>query len=171
MKSKTNPVQTDLATRKKMLLEAKEKSKKNDMLGAAVAIATLHNEFKMSPQDIIKELSKYNCKISVPHIYNHFKLAKVPAKVKTYIRTNKINPTDVLAKIKKHQTENELIREIDKIVAQREIEQEKIIEEKKIQKEKTIQQKIINFLKNQGIIPSEKDRENILKITGKYYAA
>jgi hypothetical protein len=75
------------------------------------------------------------------------------------------------AKIKKHQTENELIREIDKIVAQREIEQEKIIEEKKIQKEKTIQQKIINFLKNQGIIPSEKDRENILKITGKYYAA
>jgi len=39
------------------------------------------------------------------------------------------------------------------------------------QKEKTIQQKIINFLKNQGIIPSEKDRENILKITGKYYAA
>ena len=166
MKSKTNPVQTDLATRKKMLLEAKEKSKKNDMLGAAVAISTLHNEFKMSPQDIIKELSKYDCKISVPHIYNHFKLAKVPAKVKTYIRTNKINPTDVLAKIKKHQTENELIKEIDKLVAQREIE-----EEKKIQKEKTIQQKIINFLKNQGIIPSEKDRENILKITGKYYAA
>jgi glycyl-tRNA synthetase beta subunit len=167
MKTKPNG-STEGLNKRKLLFEAKENAKKNDMLETAVTILKLHTHFDMAPKDIINELKKIDCIISLPHVYNHLKLAKVPAKIKSYIKTDKINPTDVLAVIHKHQSDSELIKIVDKIVSEKEKELNAQRQQQKVEKVKTIEQKILSFFKRQGITPNDKDRENLMRITGKY---
>ena len=49
-------------------------SSQNNMLGASIPASRLHRRFNYSPDEIVEVLAQMNCKISKPHIYNHFKL-------------------------------------------------------------------------------------------------
>ncbi len=123
--------------------QIKEYSSKNDMLGASIPTLKLHNQFDYSPEDIVSTLAKMNCKISKPHIYNHFKLAGLPAKVKSYIRAGRIQPTKVLFLIHKHQDDAELIQLVENEIAEKETENELKQQENKIRSEKENQAKFI----------------------------
>jgi len=105
-----------------MLRQVKIQSSKNDMFGAAIPVSKLRYEFGLEPEETRLSLKKIGCKISLPHIYNHYKLAELPPKVKTYIKTNKIKATKVLGMLHKNQDESELIKLVEKFVANKEKE-------------------------------------------------
>lgn len=166
---KTKPSgNSEYQNKRRLLLEVKEQAKQNDMLSTAIAVSKLNVQFDLSAKDIKDELQKIDCIVSLPHVYNYFRLGKAPAKVQSYIRADRINPTEVLAVMHKHQTDAELIKIVDKIVAEKEKELNLQRQQQKVEKEKTIQQKVLNFFKKQGITPNDRDRENLLRITGKY---
>lgn len=162
MKTKTQP------NKRNYLLEVKENAKQNNMLGTAIAVSKLNVEFDMSAKEIKEELEKINCTISLPHVYNYLRLAKLPAKVQAHIKAERINPTDVLAELHKHQSDAELITIVDKIVAAKERESKVKSQKQREQKVQSIQNKILAFFENNGISPSKKNIESLNKITGKY---
>lgn len=143
-------------------------SSKNDMLGAAILTAKLHRNFEYSPDDIVKILSEMNCKISKPHVYNHFKLANLPAKVKAYIRAERIQPTKVLGLIHKHQDNTELIQLVEREIEKREADFELKQQENKIRSEQENQLKFLaqtkKAAKKLGI--QEQIIEAIVNLTG-----
>lgn len=118
-------------------------SSQNNMLGASIPASKLHKRFKYSPDDIVEILAEMNCKISKPHIYNHFKLASVPAEVKAHIRAERIQPTKVLELIHKHQDDEELIKKVESEIATKEKENELKKKKNKIRSEEENQIKFI----------------------------
>ncbi len=123
--------------------QVKENSSENNMLRAAIATLKLHNRFNYTPNEIVEILAEMNCKISKPHIYNHFKLAGLPAQVKAHIRAERIQPTRVLFHIHKHQDDNELIQLVETEIAEKEAQNELKQKENKIRSEKENQLRFI----------------------------
>lgn len=154
--------------KRKDLFAVKEHAKTNDMLETGMAVFKLQVKYDLKPKEIRLELKKIGCIISLPHVYNYIRLANVPDKVKSYIKSGKINPTDVLAVIHKHQSKAELNKIVDSMVAEKEKELNAHKKKQHVEKVKSIEQKIFGFLERQGIMPTEKDRENLMRITGKY---
>lgn len=172
---KTKTVSPSTFNKRKEWEAARTAAQRNDFLQTAIAIGRIHTEGGVSPKEIVSEGSKNGLKISLPHVYNCLKISTLPAKVQAYIRAEKINATDVLGVIHKHQSEKELLTIVQKMVAKREkqmLESKKQMLESQKQKiaqnTKTIQEKIRNFLTNHNITPSEKDLKALFAITGKY---
>ncbi len=155
-----------------LLKQYKAQAGQNNLLGASIAASKLHRKFKMSPDEIITELDKLNCTVSKPHMYNHFKLADVPAEVMFFLKSGKIKPTEVLGLIKKHQEPAQLIKLVEKAVAKNEKENEL---KKRQYKEKTETEEIAKLMrqteKKAQKIGLEKSKiqqikEIITKVTG-----
>ena len=155
-----------------LLRQYKAHAGQNNLLGASIAASKLHRKLKMSPDEIIKELKKMNCTVSKPHMYNHFKLADVPAEVKFFIRAGKIKSTEVLGLIHKHQEPAQLIKLVEKAVAKNEKENE--IKQRQ-SKQKTETEVISKFLekteKNARTLGINNDliqklKKDILNLTG-----
>ncbi len=151
-----------------VLKKIKQESSNNDMLATAIQIAKLHTEFELKPEKIESELKKINCQISLPHVYNHIKLAGVPAKVKSQIKAGKIKATDVLGLMHKHQEPKELIDLVDKAIVQREKElQEKRLrmsQKKEAEKSKTLIEKISRAFENvTGKKPDSSDINDMIR--------
>lgn len=165
---KTKTVSPSTFNKRKEQEAARTAAQRNDFLQTAIAIGRIHTKGGVSPKEIVSEGSKNGLKISLPHVYNCLKISTLPAKVQAYIRAEKINATDVLGVVHKHQSEKELLTIVQKMVAERE---EQMLEGKKqkiAQNTKTIQEKIRNFLTNHNITPSKKDLKALFAITGKY---
>ena len=112
MSTQTKPV-SDSAAMKLAIEGAKKYARQNDMLKTAHFVSLLRDKFVLSPKEIQFKLAKANCHISLPHIYNHFKLNDVPDKVKEHIDAGKINSTQVLSLMHKHQVPEELIADVE----------------------------------------------------------
>lgn len=145
---------------KQTLKRAKEAAVKNNMLESSLEVLRLRDEHNIPAREIVTKLNKIGCKISLPHVYNYFKLAEAPTKVHAHIRANRIQESQVLGCFHKHQTTAELIEEVDKVVAKNELKDKK--------KKQTLKNKVINFLETNGIIPTSDDKKSILQITSKY---
>lgn len=128
---------------KPLFKQVKVYAEQNRMLDVSIVMLKIQ-KLGFSPDEIIKELKKHNCKISKPHIYNYFKLGEVPAKVKSYIRAELIKPSDVLEMMHKHQGPKELIEKVEIKVSER--EKEKASKEYK-QKVKTLDEQAEKFIK------------------------
>ena len=165
---KTKTVSPSTFNKRKEWEAARTAAQRNDFLQTAIAIGRIHTEGGVSPKEIVSEGSKNGLKISLPHVYNCLKISTLPAKVQAYIRAEKINATDVLGVIHKHQSEKELLTIVQKMVAKREKQMLESKKQKIAQNTKTIQEKIRNFLTNHNITPSEKDLKALFAITGKY---
>lgn len=165
---KTKTVSPSTFNKRKEWETARTAAQRNDFLQTAIAIGRIHTEGGVSPKEIVSESSKNGLKISLPHVYNCLKISTLPAKVQAYIRAEKINATDVLGVIHKHQSEKELLTIVQKMVAKREKQMLESKKQKIAQNTKTIQEKIRNFLTNHNITPSEKDLKALFAITGKY---
>ncbi|HMY43558.1 MAG TPA: hypothetical protein PLW92_10900 [Chitinophagales bacterium] len=165
---KTKTVSPSTFNKRKEWEAARTAAQRNDFLQTAIAIGRIHTEGGVSPKEIVSEGSKNGLKISLPHVYNCLKISTLPAKVQAYIRAEKINATDVLGVIHKHQSEKELLTIVQKMVAEREKQMLEGKKQKIAQNTKTIQEKIRNFLTNHNITPSKKDLKALFAITGKY---
>lgn len=152
MKSQSQPQSS--TTINAILLKAKEAAKKNDMLGTAIEVSKLH-EMGVPVKEIPSKLKKVGCQVSIPHVYNHIKLADVSSKVKAHIKAGRINPTDVLELMHKHQTKAELSELVDKKVA--ELEKEFKIQHKsklQIQMDR-LKERMVKELKKAGLEPKD----------------
>ncbi|HMW11039.1 MAG TPA: hypothetical protein PLC61_07230 [Chitinophagales bacterium] len=165
---KTKTVSPSTFNKRKEWEAARTAAQRNDFLQTAIAIGRIHTKGGVSPKEIVSEGSKNGLKISLPHVYNCLKISTLPAKVQAYIRAEKINATDVLGVIHKHQSEKELLTIVQKMVAEREKQMLEGKKQKIAQNTKTIQEKIRNFLTNHNITPSKKDLKALFAITGKY---
>lgn len=152
-----------------VLREIQENAKKNDMLGTAIAVSKLNSNFEMSAKNIQLEMQKIGIMVSLPHIYNYLRLAKLPPKIRAYIKADRINPTDVLGELHKHQSDVELIKIIDKMVAEREKQSHNKMQTKKQERVQTLQNKIMNLFP--GATISQADIKRLTEITGKYAIA
>ena len=154
---KTKTVSPSTFNKRKEWEAARTAAQRNDFLQTAIAIGRIHTKGGVSPKEIVSKGSKNGLKISLPHVYNCLKISTLPAKVQAYIRAEKINATDVLGVIHKHQSEKELLTIVQKMVAEREKQMLEGKKQKIAQNTKTIQEKIRNFLTNHNITPSKKN--------------
>lgn len=161
---KTKP---SASNKKRELVEARNAAQRNDFLQTAISIGNLHTS-GLSPAEIITETAKIGLNISLPHVYNYIKISKIPASVQVYIRKDKINATDVLNIMHKHQTEQELLELVKQKVAEREDKELANKQKRQEEKIKKIENNIVSFFERNGIMPSKKDMGILMKITGKY---
>ena len=154
--TKQNKMKTKIENSKivPVLKRAREAASRNDMLGTAIEVSHLY-DMGIPIKEIPNRLKKVGCQVSLPHVYNHIKLAGVPAKVKAHIKSDRIQPTEVLKLMHKHQTDSELIELVDKEVAQRE-------QKLNVQNKSKLQTQIDRFksrmskeLKRAGVEPNE----------------
>lgn len=99
---------------KKLLLEARDMKRKNDMLATSIPILKLFDE-GLNPKTISKACEKLGFEISPPHVYNYKKLAEMPAKAQAILRTKSdyITPTKVLEFMYKDMEPKELIAKME----------------------------------------------------------
>lgn len=136
-----------------VLKEVKAAASKNDMLGTSIEVNKLY-EMGIPIKEIPNKLKKVGCQISLPHIYNYIKLSDVPAKVKAHIKANRIQPTEVLKLMHKHQTASELNELVDEAVAVREKELNAQNKSKIKNQIDRFKSKISKELKRAGIEPN-----------------
>ena len=112
MSTQTKPA-TDSITMKFVIEEIKRCARQNDMLKTSRSVALLRDRFALTAKESQFKLSKANCHISLPHIYNLLKLNDAPKKVHKHIDEGKINSTQVLSLMHKHQEPEELIEDVE----------------------------------------------------------
>ena len=112
------------------------------------------------------------CKISLPHIYNHYKLADLPAKVKSYIKADKIKPTEVLGMLHKQQDASELIELVEKFVANKEKENHEKTLQSQLKLTKHKKETFLEFInkKYKQATGQSLNEKKLIKITQELFA-